>query len=229
MLSFWLNFYHWLHWNCLFDNFWYNQWWEFLQNEDIFISVNIYNSHPLACWWRWNIGCIMWVESLVHFLHLLLLCFCNIIIYCIFYEIYTKSDFVGLCDGNKPLPESNVDQIDQSRKSHTAPFPYPTIYHFGTEMCTFLFQSGVLWDMGQGHCGICAVGPLCDVMWYHQGTNHKIRTWTIKSSSTFFISDMKSRGWNFWAYLKIKFKVICHTTSSDSRVSGHDASVFEQK
>ena len=25
---------------------------------------------------------------------------------------------------------------------------YPTVHHFGTEMCTFLFQSGVLWDIG---------------------------------------------------------------------------------
>ena len=27
-------------------------------------------------------------------------------------------------------------------------------------MCTFLFQSGALWDMGQMHCSICEIGPL---------------------------------------------------------------------
>ena len=26
------------------------------------------------------------------------------------------------------------------------------MHHFGTEMRTFLFQSGVLWDMGQVQC-----------------------------------------------------------------------------
>ena len=33
--------------------------------------------------------------------------------------------------------------IDQS---HNAPISYPTIHHFATDMCTFLFQSGALWD-----------------------------------------------------------------------------------
>ena len=37
--------------------------------------------------------------------------------------------------------------------SHNAHVPYPTIHHFGTEMYTFLFQSGVLWDMGQDIMG----------------------------------------------------------------------------
>ena len=37
--------------------------------------------------------------------------------------------------------------IGQSHKSHNANVPYPTIHHFETEMCTFLFQSGALWDM----------------------------------------------------------------------------------
>ena len=37
----------------------------------------------------------------------------------------------------------------QLHKSYNAPVPHPTIHHFGTEMCTFLFQSGVLWGVGQ--------------------------------------------------------------------------------
>ena len=41
--------------------------------------------------------------------------------------------------------------MDQSIKFHHAPVPYPTVHHFGTEMCTFLSQSGVLWDMEQVH------------------------------------------------------------------------------
>ena len=38
-----------------------------------------------------------------------------------------------------------------------APVPYPTITHIGTEMYTFLFQYGLLWDMGQMHYGICEI------------------------------------------------------------------------
>ena len=47
---------------------------------------------------------------------------------------------------------------DQIPKSHNAPVPYLTIHHFGTEMCTFLFQCCALWDMGQVGCGICEIG-----------------------------------------------------------------------
>ena len=42
----------------------------------------------------------------------------------------------------------------QSHKSHNAPVPYPTIHHFGTEMCILMFQwcivgygTGALWDL----------------------------------------------------------------------------------
>ena len=42
--------------------------------------------------------------------------------------------------------------------------PYPTMHHIGTEMFTFLFQCGLLWDMGQVHCGICQID------WYHHST-----------------------------------------------------------
>ena len=47
-----------------------------------------------------------------------------------------------------------LEKIDQFHRSHNAPVPYPTIHHIGTEMCTFLFHCGVLWDMGLVHCGI---------------------------------------------------------------------------
>ena len=57
---------------------------------------------------------------------------------------------VGLC------PEIRV-YSQLTPKSHV---PYPTIHHFGTEMYTFLFQSGVLWDMGQVYYGICVISLL---------------------------------------------------------------------
>ena len=47
--------------------------------------------------------------------------------------------------------------IDQSYKFHNTPLPYPTIHHIGTEMYTFLFQSGVLWDIWRVHCENCAI------------------------------------------------------------------------
>ena len=41
--------------------------------------------------------------------------------------------------------------------------PYPTIYHIGTKKCTFLFQNGAFWDIGQVHCGICETDLLSQV------------------------------------------------------------------
>ena len=40
-------------------------------------------------------------------------------------------------------------------KGYNTPVPYPKIHCVGTTMYIFLFQRGVLWDMGQVHCGIC--------------------------------------------------------------------------
>ena len=39
-------------------------------------------------------------------------------------------------------------------KSHIEPVPYPTMHHFVTEMCTFLLQSGALWDICPVHYGM---------------------------------------------------------------------------
>ena len=36
--------------------------------------------------------------------------------------------------------------------------PHKNMHHIGTEICTFLFRSSVLWDIGQAHCGICEIG-----------------------------------------------------------------------
>ena len=54
----------------------------------------------------------------------------------------------------KFVPEGPIDQ------SHNAPVPYPTIQHIRTEMWIFLFQNGVLWDMGEVHCWICEISLL---------------------------------------------------------------------
>ena len=45
-------------------------------------------------------------------------------------------------------------------KSHNAPISYPTIQYIAAEMCTFLFQSSVLWDMRQMGRGLCEIGRL---------------------------------------------------------------------
>ena len=49
---------------------------------------------------------------------------------------------------------SRPEPTDQCHKSHNAPVPYPTLHHFGREMCAFIFQCGIMWDLGQVHCGI---------------------------------------------------------------------------
>ena len=46
------------------------------------------------------------------------------------------------------------------KKSYDAPIHYHIMQHFGTEMCTFLFQNDALWDIGQVHYGICERGPM---------------------------------------------------------------------
>ena len=61
----------------------------------------------------------------------------------------------GWRPGPLAIAESGADMIDRSHKSHDAPVPYPTKHHFGTEIFTFLLQRGVLWNIGQVHCGNC--------------------------------------------------------------------------
>ena len=56
--------------------------------------------------------------------------------------------------------------IDPSHKSHNVLVPYPTIHHFVTYVCTFLLQSGAMWDIFLMHCGICEMG----LFW--QGRDH---------------------------------------------------------
>ena len=58
-------------------------------------------------------------------------------------------------------------RIDPSHKSHNALVLYPTIHYFVTEMCTFLLQSGALWDICLMHCGICLMNQL---LWWKSST-----------------------------------------------------------
>ena len=56
--------------------------------------------------------------------------------------------------------------------SHNAPLCNRNV-HISVHMCTFLLQSGALWDMGLVHCGICEM----DLFWYQTATNlNKVRT-----------------------------------------------------
>ena len=72
--------------------------------------------------------------------------------------------------------------IDQS---HNAPISYPTMHHFATDMCTFLFQSGALWDMEQVHCGFVAlVHSVITITSYERRrhiSNHRQLDWLFNS------------------------------------------------
>ena len=39
-------------------------------------------------------------------------------------------------------------RVNKIYKSHNTPVPLSRLHHFGTEMCTFLFQNGALWETG---------------------------------------------------------------------------------
>ena len=46
------------------------------------------------------------------------------------------------------------ESIDLLHKPHNAPVPYPTMYHFITEICTIMLQNCALWVTSPMHCGI---------------------------------------------------------------------------
>ena len=60
--------------------------------------------------------------------------------------------------------------IGPSYKSHNASDRYPTMHDFVTKMCTFMSQSGALWDMRLVHCGICEIDlfncSVCFTRWW---------------------------------------------------------------
>ena len=101
--------------------------------------------------------------------------------------------------GNKPLPEmmiqptnayidglvqdcsiSNVLAIDLINKSQNTPVPYPTMYHFVTEMCTCVHISVTEW---------CIVGCLANALWdLWEGSIHREMTPTSLSGPRFHAS-----------------------------------------
>ena len=54
-----------------------------------------------------------------------------------------------------PIDFTYILQDYFNETSHNTSVIYPTMHHFVTEMCTFLLQSGALWDMGWMHWEIC--------------------------------------------------------------------------
>ena len=72
-----------------------------------------------------------------------------------------------------------LNRIDPSYKSHNASEKYPTMDYFVcAHVCTFLLQSGVLWDMRMVHCWICAIGLLIvsfdhDIFAYSRICSHR--------------------------------------------------------
>ena len=59
--------------------------------------------------------------------------------------------------------QMHVARLEPSHKSHNSLDKYPTMHHFVTKMCTFLFQNGALWEMWLVHCGINAIS-LCFIL-----------------------------------------------------------------
>ena len=80
------------------------------------------------------------------------LCFLNKIVH-----LYRNWDTKVLCSSPEGSEQFCLGTIEQSHESHNALLPYPTIHYFWGKMCTFLLQSGVLWGIGQVHCGICEI------------------------------------------------------------------------
>ena len=54
---------------------------------------------------------------------------------------------------NQDVCHVNDYCMSNLHKSHNALVLYPAMHHFVTEMCTFLLQNGVLWDIYLMHCG----------------------------------------------------------------------------
>ena len=65
--------------------------------------------------------------------------------------------------------------IYQSQISHHGHLPYFTIHHFGTEMCTRLFQIDAWWDIGNVHCGIWELIYYLSVWLTHWGLKKRLQ------------------------------------------------------
>ena len=62
-------------------------------------------------------------------------------------------------------------RIDWFHNTHNASVLHSTVHHFWTKICILLFQSGVLWDMGQIDYEICGIS----LLWtFHFHTLHHV-------------------------------------------------------
>ena len=102
-------------------------------------------------------------------------------------------------------------------KFHNTPVLYPAMHHFATEMCTFLEQNGVLWDICLMHCGICKMDLLLCSMTYHDIGMCYEKTWLLQSGfqingfqiSVYLISIcllFDSLMWVPYCWMKIKIQ-----------------------
>ena len=65
--------------------------------------------------------------------------------------------------------------IYQSQISHHGHLPYFTIHHFGTELCTRLFQIDAWCDIGNVHCGIWELIYYLSVWLTHWGLKKRLQ------------------------------------------------------
>ena len=65
--------------------------------------------------------------------------------------------------------------IYQSQISHHGHLPYFTVHHFGTELCTRLFQIDAWWDIGNVHCGIWGLIYYLSVWLTHWGLKKRLQ------------------------------------------------------
>ena len=93
-----------------------------------------------------------------------------------------------------PLDQNcySVDEFTISVGLHSAPVPHPTVFHFGVEMCAFMFWCGELLVVKWELCGICAIGskhsillfvlinkivtPVCKVVIYYHDNAQSVNT-----------------------------------------------------
>ena len=65
--------------------------------------------------------------------------------------------------------------IYQSQISHHGHLPYFTVHHFGTELCTRLFQVDAWWDIGNVHYGIWGLIYYLSVWLTHWGLKKRLQ------------------------------------------------------
>ena len=75
---------------------------------------------------------------------------------------------MGMVHSSRMVNSNKETKIDLLHKSHNAAVPYPTMYHFVTEVCTCIhipLQNGALWDMPDTFWDLwdASIGLACNV------------------------------------------------------------------